>query len=204
MPPPNSSDSPDRPDRPDPADFSTDEIVAAVLAGDLEAYRQIVLRYQNEVMRVVNALVFDLSAREDIVQQVFVRAYRALDQYESGRGFGKWLKAIARNLVREELRKTLRHRGRVEAYAKLALERLDSPDDEELRLAREQALRDCLEIMEQQDTHAARAVRWHYLEARQTADIAVEMKRSAGAVRTLLYRARALLRDCLESKLASP
>jgi len=199
-----ASASSNSPDRPDPADLSTDEIVAAVLAGDLESYRQIVLRYQQEVMRVVNALVFDLSAREDIVQQVFVRAYRALDQYEPGRGFGKWLKAIARNLVREELRRMLRQRGRIEAYATLALERLDSPDDEELRLAREEALRDCLETLERQDTHAARAVRRHYLEARQTAEIAAEMKRSGGAVRTLLYRARALLRDCLESKLASP
>lgn len=198
-----ASASSDSPDRPDPADLSTDEIVAAVLAGDLESYRQIVLRYQQEVMRVVNALVFDLSAREDIVQQVFVRAYRALDQYESGRGFGKWLKAIARNLVREELRKMLRHRGRVEAYARLALDRLDSPADEELRVARERALRECLGTLEQHDTHAAKAVRWHYLEARGTEEIASEMKRSGGAVRTLLYRARAVLRDCMESKLAS-
>lgn len=184
----------------DPADLSTDELVAAVLAGEIETYRQIVLRYQNDVMRVVNALVFELSAREDIVQQVFVRAYRALDQYEFGRGFGKWLKAIARNLVREELRKMLRHRGRVEAYATLALERLDSPEDEELRLARERALRDCLDTLEELDTHAARAVRSHYLEARRTEEIAAEMTRSGGAIRTLLYRARAILRDCIESK----
>lgn len=183
------------------ADLSTDEIVSLVCEGDTEAYRQIVLRYQNDVMRVVNALVVDLSAREDIVQQVFLRAYRALEQYEIGRGFGYWLKAIARNLVREELRKMLRHRGRVEAYAALALQRLDSPEDEEVRRERERALGECLEELERSDTHAARAVRRHYFDALRTDQIASEMKRSGGAIRTLLYRARAMLRDCLETKL---
>lgn len=185
----------------DSADLSTDEIVMLVRGGDIEAYRQIVLRYQNDVMRVVNALVIDLSAREDIVQQVFLRAYRALEQYELGRGFGYWLKAIARNLVREELRKMLRRRGRIEAYAELALQRLDSPEEEELRIARERALGECLDDLDRQDTHAAKAVRRHYFEALRTEEIAAEMKRSGGAIRTMLYRARAVLRDCLESKL---
>lgn len=185
----------------DSADLSTDEIITLVRGGEIEAYRQIVLRYQNDVMRVVNALVIDLSAREDIVQQVFVRAYRALDQYELGRGFGSWLKAIARNLVREELRKMLRHRGRVEAYATIALQRLDSPEDEDRRHEQERALSECLEELDQSDTHAARAVRRHYFDALRTDQIASEMKRSGGAIRTLLYRARAALRDCLDSKL---
>lgn len=184
----------------DSADLSTDEIVALVRAGEIEAYRQIVLRYQNDVMRVVNALVIDVSAREDIVQQVFLRAFRALDQYELGRGFGSWLKAIARNLVREELRKMLRHRGRVEAYATLALQRLDSPEDEQLRQERERALIECLEELDRCDTHAAQAVHRHYFDALRTDQIASEMKRSGGAIRTLLYRARAVLRDCLETK----
>jgi len=148
-------------------------------------------------------MVIDSAAREDVVQQVFIRAYRALDQYEIGRGFGHWVKAIARNLVREELRKMLRHRGRVEAYARLALDRLDAvtpagaTEEEESRAARETALRECLDGL---DTAAARVVRQHYIEGRKTGEIAAEMRRTDGAVRTLLYRSRALLRDCLESK----
>lgn len=104
------------------ADLSTDEIIAAVRAGDPEAYRQIVVRYQGEVLKIVNAMLVNYSAREDIVQQVFVNAYHGLHQYEPGRGFGQWLKQIARNKVREELRKQYRYQGRLEAYAKALVE----------------------------------------------------------------------------------
>lgn len=191
----------------DPADLSTDEIVSAIRGGDVEAYRQIVLRYQGEVLRVVNAMVINPSSREDVVQQVFLRAWRSLDQYETGRGFGQWIKAIARNLAREELRKQFRYRGRVESYARLALERLEAEERaapgeaEEIQATRERALRECLDRL---DTAAGRVVRLHYLEGWKTEEIAAEIRRSGGAVRTLLYRTRAVLRDCLEAKLALP
>tara|TARA_R110002096_G_scaffold24760_19_gene78016 strand:- start:20846 stop:21427 length:582 start_codon:yes stop_codon:yes gene_type:complete len=188
--------------KPDAADFSTDEIVAQIRKGDVEAYRQIVVRYQGEVLKIVNAMLIDYSAREDVVQQVFVRAFQALDQYEIGRGFGKWVKAIARNMVREELRKRYRYKGRIEAYAKSVIERLDGVEaneigkNEEIWLRR-QALGECLGGLEES---AAEAVRLHYLERKKTEEIAGVIGKSAGAVRTLLYRARGQLRKCMESK----
>lgn len=188
--------------KPDAADFSTDEIIAEIRGGDVEAYRQIVVRYQGEVLKIVNAMLIDYNAREDVVQQVFVRAFQALDQYEIGRGFGKWLKAIARNMVREELRKRYRYKGRIEAYAKSVIERFDTDDTNEVGKneeiwMRRQALSECIGGLEEK---AAAAVKLHYLEQKKTEEIAGLIGRSAGAVRTLLYRARGQLRQCMESK----
>lgn len=188
---------------PDAADLSTDEIVVEIGRGAIEAYRQIVVRYQREVIKIVNAMLLDVSARDDVVQQVFVRAFQKLDQYEIGRGFGKWLKAIARNLVREELRKRCRYRGRIEAYARSVLDQLDEGDSgggtvwREEERKRSLALNECLKTLEDS---SAQAVRLHYLEGKKTEEIAGLLGRSAGAVRTLLCRARANLRSCMESK----
>ena len=47
---------------------------------------------------------------DDLAQDAFVEAYRKLDTFDVNRDFGKWLRGIARNLVRNELRKENRHR----------------------------------------------------------------------------------------------
>jgi RNA polymerase sigma-70 factor (ECF subfamily) len=184
---------------PDAADFSTDDVVAAVRRGEIELYRQIVVRYQGDVLKVVNAMLLDASAREDVVQQVFVLAFRRLDQYELGRGFGKWLKGIARHQVLEELRKRRRYRGRLDAYAGELEQRLraDEPADTDAERERRDALRECIESLEES---TRRALRLHYVEARPTDVVGHLLGRSGGAVRTLLCRARGQLRRCLEAK----
>ena len=44
---------------PESADLSTDEIVVTVRAGDVDSFRQIVVRYQGEVLKIVNAMLID-------------------------------------------------------------------------------------------------------------------------------------------------
>jgi len=184
--------------KPETADLSTDAIVTEVRKGDVEAFRQIVLRYQGEVMKIVNAMLIDYSSREDVVQQVFVRAFQRIDQYEIGRGFSHWVKAIARNMVREELRKRYRYQGRIEAYAHLVVSRLEGDQaGEDSSAERADALQECIGQLE---SSAAQAVRLHYVERRRTDQIAEDFGRSGGSVRTLLYRARTQLRKCLEMK----
>jgi RNA polymerase sigma-70 factor (ECF subfamily) len=127
-------------------------------------------------------------------------AFRKIDQYEIGRGFGKWIKAIARNRVREELRKRYRYKGRIAAYANLVVDRLDAADMEEADdedRARREALNECVGMLADK---AAQVVRLHYGDRKKTEQIASAIGRSGGAVRTLLYRARNQLKDCLESK----
>ncbi len=182
------------------ADSSTDDLIRAIREGEIELYRQMVVRYQGEVLKIVNAMLVEYSAREDIVQQVFVRAFQRLDQYELGRGFGKWIKAIARNMVREELRRQCRYQGRLDAYALEAVDRQEAEDALEQReeaRVRNQALQECIEAL---GSHTSRAIRLHYVEGKRTDQVAADLGRTGGAVRTLLCRARGQLRKCLEDK----
>src|SRR5688572_1855499 len=87
---------------------STDDLVRRVLAGETQTFVQIVRRYEREVWKIVALMLRDHTATENFVQQCFVNAYERLGQYEVGRDFGLWLKAIARNLVRNELRRHTR------------------------------------------------------------------------------------------------
>lgn len=184
----------------DPADFSTDDVIVAIRKGEIELYRQIVVRYQGDVLKIVNAMLLDYSAREDVVQQVFVRAFQRLEQYELGRGFGKWVKAIARNMVREELRKQYRYKGRLDAYAQQTIEDLEKEDelvDWESGKERSRALEECIASLEQ---HTSQAIKMHYVEGKRTDQVAADLGRTGGAVRTMLCRARGQLRKCLEGK----
>src|SRR5262245_3654703 len=78
------------------------------MGGETEAFAEIVRRSHLPVWRVASAMPRDGGVAENVVQQTFVNAFERLDQYQQGRDLGRWLKAIARNLVRDELVKTTR------------------------------------------------------------------------------------------------
>jgi len=87
--------------QPRPAPQPTDDAIAAirrVRAGDRDAFRPLVQRYQKPLFGFVTNLIRDADAAEDIVQDVFCSAYAGLDAYDARRGsFSTWLFTIARN-----------------------------------------------------------------------------------------------------------
>src|SRR5258707_9219118 len=91
-----------------------DSIVTRVLGGEIDAYEAIVRCYQTEVWKVVAAMLFNAPRAEDLVQQTFINAYQHLHHYQRGRDFGAWLKEIARNQVRLEIRSRTRENRRLD------------------------------------------------------------------------------------------
>lgn len=85
------------------ADPPDDDLVRAVRAGDLAAFNGLVERYQQTVYAVVLRLVRDRYLAEDIVQDAFLRAYTALDDFRGG-SFRAWLLRIAHNRALDVLR----------------------------------------------------------------------------------------------------
>jgi Sigma-70 region 2 len=83
--------------------------IGAVLAGDREAYRQIITACEAKVRIVLAAILPVQDMVDDIAKEVFVTAYGKLRDYEPGSDFVAWLKAIARNLALNERRRWFRH-----------------------------------------------------------------------------------------------
>src|ERR1041384_2903274 len=104
-----------------------DTIVIRVLGGEIDAYEEIVRAFQQEVWKVVAAMLFNVEKTEDLVQQTFINAYQHLHRYERGRDFGAWLKEIARNQVRQEIRGSSREQRRLEVYQDHVIQTYEAP-----------------------------------------------------------------------------
>lgn len=181
----------------------TDEVEAVidrVLGGDIDAYVGIVRRYQGEVWRIVAFALRDVAATEDLVQQVFVSAYLNLARYEAGRDFGAWLRSMARNLVRKEVRRSLREDGRLRLYRESLMERLAKGEEAE---AYEAGLREALaECREGLSPSAKLSLELRYGRAMGFEGIAEALGRTVAATRQMLSRVRLALRRCIEERMS--
>ena len=84
----------------------TDEtLIAQFQAGDLEAFNEIVSRYQGQLINFVGRLLSDRITAEDIVQETFLRVFRNKHRYKEIAKFSTWIYTIAGNLARTELRR---------------------------------------------------------------------------------------------------
>ena len=81
------------------------ELVRRALEGSEEAFRELVLRFQKPVFSVIVRMVRDAELAEDLVQDTFIKAHRALASYDPDRRFASWLFKIAHNTTIDHLRK---------------------------------------------------------------------------------------------------
>jgi RNA polymerase sigma-70 factor (ECF subfamily) len=79
--------------------------VEGVLAGDIDAFENIVRRWQGPLINLAYRFCHDRSRAEDMAQDAFLRAYRALGGWRKDAAFSTWLFALATNLYRSELRR---------------------------------------------------------------------------------------------------
>lgn len=85
------------------ADDSDLPLVQRTLAGDQRAFELLVLKYQRRIQRLVARMVRDVDLVEDIAQETFIRAYRALHQFRGDAQFYTWLYRIAVNTAKKAL-----------------------------------------------------------------------------------------------------
>jgi RNA polymerase sigma-70 factor (ECF subfamily) len=178
-----------------------DFLIRQIRAGETERYAEIVRRFERPVWRVVAALLQDFEQSREVQQQVFVAAYLHLDQFEIGRDFEFWIKAIARNCVRQELRRLSRQSSKLSAYWQILERRwADSGAAEQLELEYLAALAAC---REQLPPRSGQAILWRYEHGKSFDEIGRLLETSREAAEKLLSRVRQVLRECIESKVAT-
>jgi len=79
--------------------------VERVLAGDISAFEEIVRRWQSPLINLAYRFCRDRGRAEEMAQEAFLRAYRALKQWRREAAFSTWLFALATNFYRSELRR---------------------------------------------------------------------------------------------------
>ncbi len=75
------------------------------LAGSADAFRGLVELYQRPILSFVSRMVADASVADDLAQDVFLRAWRHLGDYDPSRKFSSWLFKIAHNRTIDQLRR---------------------------------------------------------------------------------------------------
>ncbi len=190
-----------------PGPASDETLMRRAQAGDREAFDLIVRRHKNRVYNVVFRYVGNHEDTQDIVQEVFVRAYRGRAGYREQARVTTWLHTIAANLARNRLRDQSR-KGRdkggsldrlaedAPAAAQTALKTEHSPRQAAEYGELEAALRACLERLPEIFRMAFVLRTYEELDYDELAE-ALDVPR--GTVKSRLNGARGRLRDCLKA-----
>jgi RNA polymerase sigma-70 factor, ECF subfamily len=172
-----------------------DEIlVVSAIIGDLSAFDELVLRYRAAVVRVAQSITTREDA-EDIAQDAFLLAFKALPSIDMPSKFAAWLNAITRNRAMRFLREEKNHRrNRVGLDEVLLTEvgALTLPFDneretEEIRLA-----------LEKVPTDYALALRMHFLDEMPHKHIAAFLGIPVSTVKWRIHKGKEYLREQLE------
>ena len=78
-------------------------LVERVKLGDVRAFEMLVVKYQRRIERLIGRMVRDVDIVQDIAQETFIRAYRALPQFRGDSAFYTWLYRIAVNTAKKAL-----------------------------------------------------------------------------------------------------
>ena len=186
----------------DPPASSTDSdlmLVERTVAGDQRAYGLLVAKYERRIQRLIGRMVRDVDLVEDIAQETFIRAYRALHQFRGDAQFYTWLYRIAVNTAKKSLMDMKRNpvitegalrAGADEDETSVMENELTSEETPETVLAAKEIAATVNAAMEALPEDLRQAVTLREIEGLSYEDIAEVMGCPIGTVRSRIFRAR--------------
>lgn len=197
-----------------PASADSDlQLVERTVAGDLRAYELLVIKYQRRIERLISRMVRDTDSVQDIAQETFIRAFKALHQFRGEAQFYTWLYRIAVNTAKKALldmkrnpvisENALRARDDDDETSRLDHE-LSSDETPETVLAAREIAAAVNAAMEALPEELRQAVTLREIEGLSYEEIATVMACPIGTVRSRIFRAReaisARVRPLLENQ----
>ncbi|MEP4484474.1 MAG: RNA polymerase sigma factor RpoE [Halioglobus sp.] len=85
------------------AELTDKQLVAKVQKGDSRAFDLLVMKYQHKIMGLISRYVHDADEVQDVAQEAFIKAYRALPRFRGDSAFYTWLYRIAINTAKNHL-----------------------------------------------------------------------------------------------------
>ncbi|MCK0527104.1 MULTISPECIES: sigma-70 family RNA polymerase sigma factor [unclassified Anaerobiospirillum] len=185
----------------DPAAASDHAIVEMVQQGNKEAYNILVLRYQHKVCEVAFRYVHNHVDANDVAQEAFIRAYRALGNFRGESSFYTWLYRIVCNTAKSYLEQNQKHRMTLDVddpdfdnqqVSRGLLTNAESPDS----LIESDELHDLIiQAMNELPEELKRAILLREVEELSYEEIASLMDTPKGTVRSRIFRARQYIEE---------
>jgi RNA polymerase sigma-70 factor (ECF subfamily) len=171
-------------------------LVARVQQGDKRAFELLVSKYQRKINRLVSRLVRDAAEIEDVTQEAFIKAYRALPQFRGESAFYTWLYRIAINTAKNYLASqgrrapTTTDNDAEEAETFNDADQLRDINTPESLLMSKQVGETVSRAMEALPEELRTAIQLREIEGMSYEDIAAAMDCPIGTVRSRIFRAR--------------
>jgi RNA polymerase sigma-70 factor (ECF subfamily) len=171
------------------------QLVARVKKGDKRAFDLLVLKYQYKVQAIVSRYINDREEVNDIVQEAFIKAYRAMGNFRGDSQFYTWLYRIAVNtaknyLVSRSRRPPANDIDAEEAEYFTGSDRLKDVDTPENIIYRDELEAVVNEAIKNLPEDLRSAVTLREFEGLSYEDIAAIMECPVGTVRSRIFRAR--------------
>src|SRR6266478_1173247 len=179
-----------------PGDSPEPEIewMARIREGDMEALRLLVETHQARIIGTISKMLGSDAESEDLAQQVFIRVWKSAPRYRPTAKFTTWLFRITRNLVFNELRRKRHFVDHTEEVAEPAERVEKEPDRVLLEGELQKAIQEAINQLPESQRMAIILRRY---EDMSYEDIAKVMETTVPAVKSILFRARAELREKL-------
>ncbi len=174
--------------------------------GDAVAFEQLILRYQSRLLRVLQHIVGSETVAEDLVQDVFLRVWRARKSYQPTAKFTTWVFHIANNVASNSLRDRKRRKefqvssGDPGTSAVMSLDEMAAASTSSMparkldHAERAEIVRTAVEALNERQRMALLLCKFEGLSYQEIAD---SMELSVQAVKSLLSRARVNLKTLL-------
>ena len=173
-------------------------LVERAVAGDHKAFELLVIKYQRRIQRLIGRMVRDVDLVEDIAQETFIRAYRALAQFRGDAQFYTWLYRIAVNTAKKALMDLKRNPTVSENFFKSDDDDETSPVETELTssetpdavLASKEIAQIINTALEALPEELRQAITLREIEGLSYEEISEAMNCPIGTVRSRIFRAR--------------
>ena len=173
-------------------------LVERAVAGDDKAFELLVIKYQRRIQRLIGRMVRDVDLVEDIAQETFIRAYRALAQFRGEAQFYTWLYRIAVNTAKKALMDLKRNPTVSENFFKsgdddetsLLENDLISSETPDAVLASKEIAEMVNTAMEALPEELRQAITLREIEGLSYEEISQVMNCPVGTVRSRIFRAR--------------
>jgi len=171
------------------------ELVARVQAGDKQAFNLLVQKYQHKLIKMICRYVADPSEAQDVAQEAFIKAYRALPNFRGDSSFYTWIYRIGANTAKNYLVAQGRRPPGADIDAADAEQYVADPllretDTPEGIAQRDEVERAVYEAIDALPADLRTAITLREFDGLSYEEIATVMECPVGTVRSRIFRAR--------------